>query len=125
VTSLSDLRAGDQFLFVASVTAVDAAGFRLALFGPSATAAGSAVIGPDGAMSGLLALPPSQVPVTVVTGLAPVAVGDVLESQRTGETAVCRWSAVGQDGAVTWSSATARQVVYPAAGWQVIGHVDL
>lgn len=122
---LAELQAGDQFLFVASVALTDAAGYHLSLFGPSATAAGAALIGPDGAMSGQLALPAAQVPVTVVTGLAPVTVGDVLESERTGETAVCRWSQVGPDGAVTWSSAAAHQVVYPASGWSVIGHVDL
>lgn len=124
-TFLAGLAAGDQFLFAASVTAIDAAGFHLALFGPAATPAASALIGPDGAMSGQLALPAAQVPVTVVTGMAPVSVGDVLESQRTGETAVCRWSQVAADGTVTWSSASVHQVAYPAAGWTVIGHVSL
>lgn len=125
MTSLADLRAGDQFLFAAQVTAIDGAGFHLALFGPAAAAAGTAVIGPDGVMSGQLALPAGQVPVTVVTGLAPVATGDVLESAATGETAVCRWSAVAPDGTVTWSSSAAHRVIYPASGWTVIGHADL
>lgn len=125
MTSLADLRAGDQFLFAAQVAAIDGAGFHLALFGPAASAAGTAVIGPDGVMSGQLSLPPDQVPVTVVTGLAPVAVGDVLENGRTGETAVCRWSQVATDGTVTWSSAVGHQVVYPAQGWTTVGHVDL
>lgn len=122
---LTDLQAGSQFLFVATVLAIDAGGYHLDLFGPSATAAGTAVIGPDGTMSGALALPASQVPVTVVTGLAPVAVGDVLESAATGETAVCRWSQVGADGTVTWASSADHRVVYPARGWSVIGHVSL
>lgn len=125
MTTLADLAPGSQFLFVARVTSADAAGFHLDLFGPAAEVAGSALIGPDGAMSGQLALPAAQVPVTLVTGLAPVSPGDVLESQRTGETAVCRWSQVAADGTVTWSSAAAHQVVYPASGWSVIGHADL
>jgi len=125
VTYLSDLTAGDQFLFVATVASIDDAGFHLNLFGPAATAAGTAVIGPDGTMTGSLSLPADQVPVMVVTGLAPVSVGDVLESATTGETAVCRWTAVDAEGTVTWASAANAMVVYPAAGWSVIGHVDL
>lgn len=123
--ALADLKAGDQFLFVAKVSAVDAAGYHLDLFGPAAVIAGSAVIGPDGVMAGQLALPAAQVPVTVVTGLVPVAVGDVLENARTGETMVCRWSAVAPDGTVTWSPSVSHQVTYPASGWTVIGHIDL
>jgi hypothetical protein len=125
MTSLADLTAGDQFLFVASVESIDDAGFHLSLFGPAATAAGTAVIGPDGTMAGTLAMAASQVPVTVVTGLVPVSVGDVLESRQSGETAVCRWSQVTPDGTVTWASAAAHEVVYPASGWTIIGHVDL
>jgi hypothetical protein len=125
MTTLADLAAGAQFLFVATVPAVDDAGVHLDLFGPAAVAAGTAVIGPDGTLAGALALPAGQVPVTVITGMAPVSVGDVLERAATGETAVCRWSRVGADGTVTWASASSGQVVYPAAGWAVIGHVDL
>lgn len=125
MTFLADLRAGDQFLFAAGVTVIDGAGYHLSLFGPAATAAGTAVIAPDGTMTGALAVPADQVPVTVVTGMVPVAVGDVLESQSSGETAVCRWSQVDADGTVTWASAAGHRVVYPAQGWTVIGHVGL
>lgn len=125
MTFLSDLKAGDQFLFAASVTAVDGAGFHLSLFGPAATPAATAVIGPDGSMTGQLALPAAQVPVTVVTGFAPLSVGDVMESQRTGETAVVRWTQVDADGTVTWASSASHQVIYPAQGYTVIGHVGL
>lgn len=124
MTHLTDLKAGDQFLFIASVTAVDpVAGYSLSLFGPAETSAGTAVIAPAGTMTGSLTLPASQVPVTVVTGFTPVAVGDILENGQTGETAVCRWSQVAPDGTVTWASATSHQVVYPAHGWTVIAHV--
>lgn len=125
MTTLADLAPGAQFLFVASVGAVDDAGVHLDLFGPAATAAGTALIAPDGTMTGALAVPPDQVLVTVITGMAPVAVGDVMESQATGETVVCRWSQVSADGTVTWASAATPQVVYPASGWAVIGHADL
>lgn len=125
MTMLSDLKAGQQFLFAAQVTAIDGAGYHLSLFGPAEAAAGTAVISPAGAMSGQLAAAPNAVPVTVVTGFAPVAVGDVLESQQTGETAVARWSQIGPDGTVTWSASAGHRVVYPAAGWTTIGHVAL
>lgn len=125
MTTLADLGQGAQFLFVASVTAVDGQGYHLSLYGPGASSAGSALIGPDGTMSGMLALPASQVPVTVVTGFAPVAPGDVLENGQTGETAVCRWSQIRGDGTVAWAASVSRQVIYPAAGWTVIGHVSL
>lgn len=124
MTTLADLVTGQEFLFIGQVTALDpVAGLTLSLFGPASALAGSAVIAPTGAMSGQLAAAPGQVPVTVVTGFAPVSVGDVLANNRTGETMVCRWSAIGPDGAVTWSSAPVPQVTYPSAGWTVIGHV--
>lgn len=124
MTTLADLSAGSQFLFVAVISSVDDAGYHLDLFGPAANAAGTAVIGPDGTMTGALTVPAAQVPVTVTTGQAPVSVGDVMESQSSGETVVCRWSQVGADGTVTWASAATPVVVYPAAGWAVIGHID-
>jgi hypothetical protein len=126
VTTLADLQAGDEFLFACQVTALDGTtGISLALYGPGRVMAAAAVIAPTGVMTGQLAAAPGDVPVTVVTGFAPVSVGDVLSNDRTGETMVCRWSAIGADGAVTWSSAPVPQVTYPSAGWTVIGHVSL
>lgn len=123
--TLADVTPGTQFLFACQVTTVDAQGTALDLYGPGRTLAAVAVIAPTGVMSGQLSAPPDQVPVTVVTGFAPVSVGDVLENQRTGETAVCRWSQISPDGTVQWASAAAHQVIYPAQGWTVIGHADL
>jgi hypothetical protein len=126
VTTLADLRPGDEFLFIGQVTALDpVAGMTLSLFGPASAMAGSAVIAPTGAMSGQLAAAPGLVPVTVVTGFAPVAAGDVMQNDRTGETLVARWSQIGPDGTVSWASAASHQVVYAAQGWTVIGHVTL
>lgn len=125
MTVLADLAAGSQFLFACQVTSADpVAGTGLALYGPGRARAGTAVISPSGAMSGQLAAPADQVPVTVVTGFAPVSVGDVMCSEATGETMVARWSQIGPDGTVTWSSSAGHRVVYPAAGWTVVGHVD-
>lgn len=124
MTTLAGLAAGDQFLFACQVTSVDAAGLGLALYGPGRVQAAAALIAPDGAMTGQLAAPPDQVPVTVVTGFVPVGAGDVLENAQSGETAVCRWSQIQADGTVVWSSSAAHRVVYPAAGWSVVGHVD-
>jgi hypothetical protein len=125
MTTLADLQAGSQFLFVAVIASIDQDGYHLDLFGPAASPAGTAVIGPDGTMTGALTVAAAQVPVTVITGQAPVAVGDVLESRATRETLVCRWQEVSADGTVTWAAASSGQVVYPAQGWAVIGHVDL
>lgn len=126
MTTLADLGAGDQFLFAVQVTAVDqVTGFSLALYGPGRVQAAAATISPAGVMAGQLADTPDQVPVTLVTGFVPVGVGDVLEREDTGETAVCRWSQIQPDGTVLWSSSAARRVVYPASGWSVIGHVSL
>ena len=126
MTTLADLQPGMQFLFACSVTSVDpVAGMGLDLYGPERTIAATAVISPAGVMSGQLAAPPDQVPVTVVTGFAPVSVGDVMENEATGETAVARWSEISPDGTVTWSSSGAHKVIYPGTGWHLIGHVNL
>jgi len=125
MATLADLVPGDQFLFACSVTAVDqVTGLSLGLYGPGRALAATAVISPAGVMSGQLAAAPDQVPVTIVTGFAPVSVGDVLENTA-GETLVARWSQISPDGTVTWSSSADHRVIYPAAGWSVIGHVTL
>jgi hypothetical protein len=125
VTALADLQPGAQFLFACQVTALDAVtGLSLALYGPGRVQAATAAISPAGVMAGQLAAAPDQVPVTVITGFAPVSAGDILENQATGETMVARYSQITPDGTVTWSASSSRQVIYPAAGWSVIGHVD-
>jgi hypothetical protein len=126
MTTLADLGTGDEFLFACQVTGLDVVtGLSLALYGPGRVMAAAAVIAPTGVMTGQLSAAPADVPVTVVTGFAPISVGDVLSNDRTGETMVCRWSAIGPDGAVTWAAALVPQVTYPSAGWTVIGHVSL
>ena len=125
MTTLADLTAGQQFLFACSVTAADqVTGISLGLYGPGRVQAATAVISPAGVMSGQLAAAPDLVPVTLVTGFAPVSVGDVMEAVS-GETMVCRWSQIDADGTVTWSSSADHRVIYPAAGWNIIGHVTL
>jgi len=125
VTTLADLTLGQQFLFACSVTAADqVTGISLGLYGPGRVQAAAAVISPAGVMSGQLAAPPDQVPVTLVTGFAPVSVGDVMENAA-GETLVARWSQISPDGTVTWSSSADHRVIYPAAGWTNIGHLTL
>jgi hypothetical protein len=125
-TTLAGLVPGSQVLFAFVVTSVDAVtGISLDLYGPGRIRAATAVISPAGVMSGQLAAPPDQVPVTVVTGFAPVSVGDVLQNQATGETMVCRWSQISADGTVTWSSSADHRVIYPAQGWTIIAHVTL
>jgi len=125
MTTLADLQPGQQFLFACQVTALDpVAGLSLALYGPGRVEAATAVIAPTGVMTGQLAAAPDQVPVTVVTGFAPVSVGDILQNEA-GETVVCQWSQIGADGTVTWSASAGHRVAYPAAGWTVIGHADL
>lgn len=125
MTTLADLQAGDQFLFIAQVTSIDTAGYHLALYGPGSVQAATAGIDPTGVMSGQLALAANQIPVTVVTGFAPVTVGDVLTSNRTGETMVARSSWIAADGTPMWSNTVDAQVAYSADGWTVIGHVSL
>lgn len=125
MTSLADLTTGDQFLFACQVTSVDATtGTGITLYGPARAQAGTAVISPAGAMSGQLAAAPGQVPVTVVTGFAPVSVGDLMQSDQNGETMVARWSGISADGTVTWAASVDHRVIYPAAGWTVVGHVS-
>jgi hypothetical protein len=125
VSTLADLTPGMQFLMACQVVAVDPVnGIALSLFGPASAQAATATISPAGAMTGQLMTAPDQVPVNVITGFAPVAVGDVLENSGTGETAVCRWSQINADGTVAWASSAAHRVVYPGEGWTVIAHVD-
>jgi hypothetical protein len=125
VTTLADLKAGQAFLFVAQVTSIDGLGTHVSLFGPASAAGGNAVIGPDGAMSGLLTTAASAIPVTVVTQFAQVSAGDVLSNDATGETMVARAVTVQPDGSYLWSPAPSGGVTYKTAGWTIIGHVSL
>jgi len=125
VTTLADLTAGQAFIFVAQVTAIDQAGTHLSLFGPAEAAGGSALMDASGVLTGNLTAAPSQIPVTVVTQFAQVGVGDVLSSNTTGETMVVRAVTVQPDGTYLWSPAPSRGVVYKTDGWTVIAHVNL
>lgn len=125
MTTLAAVKTGDQFLFVCQVTALDVtAGMGLSLYGPGRALAATATIAPDGAMAGQLAMPPDQIPVNTVTGLAPISVGDVLTRDDSGDTFVCRWAEISEDGLVLWSASASHAVVYPAVGWTIIGHFD-
>jgi hypothetical protein len=125
MTTLADLVVSDQFLFACQVTTKDVNGLALALYGPGRVQAATALIAPSGAMTGQLASTPDQIPITKVTGFVPVTVGDVMQNTVSGETLVCRWSQIGNDGTVTWSSSPSHRVVYSASGWVPIGHVTL
>lgn len=125
MTALADLTAGQAFIFVAQVTAIDAAGTHLSLFGPASAAGGTALMDGSGVLTGQLTSPAAQIPVTVVTGFAAVSEGDVLASDATGETMVARAVAVQPDGSYLWSPAPSGGVVYKTDGWTIIGHVSL
>lgn len=121
MTTLADVKAGQQILFACAVTAVDTA-YRLALYGPGAVSAGTVAIDTvTGTITGALAHPASQVPVTVVSGFAPVSVNDVLASAETGETLVARATWVSPDGRCMWSPSPSRTVAYTADGWAKVG----
>lgn len=125
MTTLADVRRGDVFLAGVRCTAADpAAGLTVGLYGPGRSKMADGQIAPDGTITGTLAAAATLIPVQLVTGFAPLSVGDILENARTGETAVVRYSQIQADGTVLWSSSAARRVVYPAAGWTVISHVD-
>lgn len=126
MTTLAEVKTGDQFLFACQVTSVDATnGIGLSLYGPASIKAADAAIHPDGTMTGNLANTPDQVPINIVTGFVPISVGDVLENQNSGETVVCRWSQINPDGSVIWAASAMRAVVYSSSGWSVVGHVEL
>lgn len=112
-------------MFVAQLTAADAAGMHVSLFGPASAAGGTALIAPDGSMSGQLTSPAASIPVTVVTQFAAVSAGDVLASDATGETMVARKVTVTADGSYQWSASPAGGVTYKTDGWTIIGHIDL
>jgi hypothetical protein len=124
--TLADIRRGDVFLAGARCTAADqVAGLTLGLYGPHRDKMADVQVTPAGAVTGQLAAAPALIPVQLVTGLTPLSAGDVMENGQTGETAVVRYSQIRPDGTVVWSSAVTPRVVYPAAGWTVIGHADL
>lgn len=124
--TLADLQAGDEFLFVAQVTAIDpTTGYSLSLFGPQTNQSATGAIDPTGAITGQLLTTPDQIPVTIVTGFAPIAVGDVMVNDNTGETMVARASFLDPAGKPMWSATTDSKVVYSADGWTKVGHVDL
>jgi hypothetical protein len=125
VTTLADLGAGQAFMFVAQVTAIDGAGTHLSLFGPASAAGGSALMDSGGVLTGQLTSAADQIPVTVVTQFVTVSVGDVLASDSTGETMVARSVTLQADGSYQWSAAPAGGVIYKTDGWTIIGHVDL
>jgi hypothetical protein len=125
VTTLADVRRGDVFLAGVRCTAADqVAGLTLGLYGPHRDKMADAQITPAGVITGQLAAAPALIPVQLVTGYAPVSVGDVMQNDA-GETLVCQWTRTSPDGTVLWSASAGHHVVYPAAGWQVAGHVDL
>ena len=123
MTTLADLAAGQAFMFVAQVTAIDTAGTHLSLFGPASAAGGTALMDPNGVLTGQLTSPAGQIPVQVVTQFTIVSEGDVLSSDATGETVVARRVTVQPDGSCQWSSAPSGGVIYTTNGWTVIGHV--
>ena len=125
MTALADLTAGQAFIFVAQVTAIDTAGVHLSLFGPASAAGGTALMDPTGVLTGQLTTPAAQIPVTVVTQFAAVSVGDVLANDTSGETVVARAVTVQADGSYLWSSSLAGGVQYRTGGWTIIGHVSL
>lgn len=125
MTTLADLKAGQAFMFVAVVAGIDAGGTHLSLFGPAASAGGTALIAPGGAMTGQLTSPPDQIPVTLATQFAAISVGDVLSSDTTGETMVARLVTVSADGSYEWSPSPSGGVMYRTTGWSVIGHLSL
>jgi hypothetical protein len=125
MTTLADLTAGQAFMFVAQVTAIDAAGVHLSLFGPAQSAGGAALMDPTGALTGHLTSPATQIPVTVVTQFEAVSVGDVLANAVSGETMVARAVTVQPDGTYQWSPAPSGGVIYTTGGWGIIGHVSL
>jgi len=125
MTMLADLKAGQAFIFVAQVTAIDGAGTHLSLFGPAEAAGGTALMDASGVLTGQLTSPAAQIPVTVVTQFTQVSTGDVLSSNATGETMVVRAVTVQPDGTYLWSPAPSGGVVYKTDGWSVISHVNL
>ncbi len=126
MTSLADVRRGDVFLVGVKCTDADLLlGLTVALYGPHRDKMADGQIAPGGQITGALVTTPDQIPVQLVTGLVPVSVGDILQNGVSGETLVCMWSHINLDGSVLWSSAASHAVVYPVAGWIVIGHVDL
>jgi len=125
MTTLADVKTGDQFLFVCLAGTIDANGMALSLYGPSNVLAATAQIAPTGAMSGQLMAPSNQIPVSLVSGFVSFTVGDVLQKQSSGETMVCRWSHISPDGTTSWSASQGHEVIYSNEGWSVIGHVQL
>ena len=125
MTALSDLKAGQAFMFVAQVTAIDAAGTHLSLFGPASAAGGTALMDAAGVLTGNLTSPASAIPVQVVTQFAAVTAGDVLSNDASGETMVARAVTVQPDGSYLWSPAPAGGVMYRTDGWTIISHVNL
>lgn len=126
MTALSDVRRGDQFLLAFRCTAVNSTdGLSLNVFSVNRAQAAQEVISPAGLITGQLAKPPDQIPVSLVTTFASVAIGDILSNLDTGETMVCRFAQMKGDGSVQWSSSPNGSVIYSTDGWSVIGHVDL
>lgn len=126
MAALADVRKGDVFLVGIRCTgaAVDT-GLAVNLYGPGRNQMATGQIAPDGTITGSLATTPDQIPVQLVTGFAPIDVGDVMENENTGETLVCRWSEIRPNGSVLWSASASRKVIYRASGWTVVGHLDL
>ncbi len=85
---------------------------------------GQLIIAPAGTFTGVLASAPDLIPVSLITGFAPLQTGDILERAGSGETAVVRWTSIKPDGTVQWSSSAAARIIYPADGWFIIGHVS-
>lgn len=123
---LSDLGVGDAFVMLSRVSALDqVTGMTLVLFGPDRQPQAQIIVSPAGVMSGQLANPANQTPVNVVTRFRTISVGNVMVSQRTGETMVVRQVSIQPDGTFLWASSVVQPVWYTTEGWQLAGNVAL
>ncbi len=124
MTALADLKAGDAFILLARVTAIDVTGYTLTYYGPDSSPQGTMTIDPAGVFGGQLAAPPAQVPVTPVPAFNAVAVGDVLVRGDGSVTLVARRVRLTPAGAYEFSAALSGGQWTGLDGWGVAGHVD-
>ena len=127
MTTLADLGAGDAFVLLARVAALDpVAGMTLTFFGPDRSPQGQMAISPAGVLTGQLANAAAQTPVQLARQFRAIGIGTVLVSRTTGETSVVRQVHLQPDGTFQWaSSMQAGAPFYTVDDWQAVGTVTL
>jgi hypothetical protein len=119
---IDDVTVGSSFGLTAQVTLRDGAGTHLNLYTKDSTVQGAIVISSLLAVTGTMNYATSVIP--ILTSSQTFTIGDVVQSNTTGECMVVRDTWIDVSGP-EWSNTTARSTKYSTVGWTQIGSATI